>query len=70
MQVITTLLVISAAAVFMQAFGILRDTKIKVDSMLKEHEFLPPEYCDLKGFIILERIFKPVSQDSWFEEGS
>lgn len=69
MQVITTLLTISAAAVFMQAFGILRDTKTKVDSMLKGHEFLPPEERDMKRFIILACIFKPVSQDSWFEEG-
>lgn len=62
MQVITTLLMISAAAVFMKAFRILRDTKIKVDSMLKGREFLPPEECDLKGFVILACIFKQVSQ--------
>lgn len=35
MQVITTLLIIAAASASMQAFGILSNTKIKVQSVVK-----------------------------------
>lgn len=69
MQVITTLLTVSAAAASMHAFGLLKDTEEQADSLLKGHEFLCPEECHWKGFIILACIFKILSQDSWFQEG-
>lgn len=51
----------SAAAVFMEAFGILRNTKIQADSMPKGCEVLPPEEGDSNSFIVLACLFEPVS---------